>query len=185
MSTIPPSGPRQGRPEGVPDDHVVVGQVGKPFGNRGDVFLFADPDLSETFEPGTRYHTPGRPQGLTVISARVHTARLVVSFEGFTSREQAETIRGTVLSRARDEVPLDEEFIWVTDLLGRTVVDVDGSLVGVVASVTDGHAHDYLVIARPDGGESVVPMVDELVDYTVDPIVLQPVVGLIDPDDAW
>ncbi len=171
--------------DGMPDGHVVVGRVGKPFGNRGDVYVFPDPDLDEGFEPGTVYATPGRPGGLTLTRAHLHTDRLILTFAGIGDRTAAEAIRGTVLTRERSLVDLDEDTIWVADLLGRQVVDPEGDLVGVVESVTDGHAHDYLLIARPDGGEALVPMVEELVDWTVDPIVLQPVAGLVDPDEAW
>jgi 16S rRNA processing protein RimM len=170
------------------EGQVVVGRVGKPFGNRGDVYVFADPDLSEPFDPGTAYATTGgsgRSARLVVEQSRMHNDRLIIAFEGVTGREGAEAIRGTVLTRDRSLVALDDDAIWVADLLGRTVIDPDGGLIGVVESVTDGHAHDYLVVARPDGGEAVVPLVDELVDITADPIVMQPVTGLVDPDEAW
>jgi 16S rRNA processing protein RimM len=171
----------------LPEGHVAVGRVGKPFGLHGEVHLFAAPDLSDPFEPGTPYATahPAAPAGrLVVRSAFVHGDRLVVGFEGVDGREAAEALRGAVLSRPRAEVQLDEDAVWVADLLGRQVVDPDGSLLGVVEAVQDGHAHDYLVLARPDGGEAVIPLVEELVDHRRDPIVLQPIPGLVDPEAA-
>lgn len=168
-----------------PDDHpVVVGRVGKPFGTGGAVYVFADPDLADPFEEGARYGTPSGH--LVVISSRLHGGdRLVVAFEGLHDRAGAEGIRGTVLTRPRREVPLEADAIWVADLVGRTVVDADGDLVGVVEQVLDGHAHDYLVVARPDGGEAMIPMVEELLDWDADPAVVQPLLGLVDPDEAW
>jgi 16S rRNA processing protein RimM len=168
---------------GLPEGHVVVGQVGKPFGNRGEVYVFADPDLSEPFDVGTAYATA--EGDLVVDRSRMHGTRLVVGFEGVDGREPAEALRGRVLTRPREALELDEDAVWVADLLGRQVVDPDGALVGVVERIVDGHAHDYLVLARPDGGEAVIPMVPELLDHLADPMVLQPVQGLVDPDEAW
>jgi 16S rRNA processing protein RimM len=105
-------------------------------------------------------------------------------FVGIDTREAVEALRGTVLRVPRDEVPLDPDAFWSDDLLGREVTDDDGSLVGVVEATLDGAAHDYLVIARPDGGEVMVPAVAELVEVGPDRIVVHAVPGLLD-DDAW
>ena len=168
----------------VPEGHAVVGRVGKPLGTRGEVYVFDDPDLSDPYAEGTTYSTPDG-QRLVVEASRMHGDRLVVAFRDVLDREAAEALRGTVLTRPRDELVLEADTIWVAELLGRQVVDPDGGLVGVVEGVRDGHAHDYLIVARPDGGEAVIPMVPELVDHTADPIVLQPLPGLVDPDEAW
>lgn len=165
------------------DPVVVVGRVGKPLGVAGEVYVFADPDLADPFEPGAVYGVGDQQR--VIVASRMHGDRLVVAFEGVHGREGAEAIRGAVVTRPREQVVLDEDTIWVADLMARTVVDPDGGLVGVVESVVDGHAHDYLVIARPDGGEALIPMVEQLVDWAADPIVVQPMPGLLDPDEAW
>ncbi|MGI9017669.1 MAG: ribosome maturation factor RimM [Euzebya sp.] len=167
-----------------PVQQVVVGRVGKPFGVKGDVYVFADPDLADPFDEGVTYSVATSSRRLTVARSRMHGDRLVVAFEGSHAREDAEELRGLVLTRARSQVALEPDMIWVDDLIGRQVIDADGGLVGVVLGVADGHAHDYLIVARPDGGEAVVPMVAELLDWTVDPITVQSLPGLLDPDKA-
>ncbi len=168
-----------------PPGQLTVGRVGKPFGVAGEVYVHPDPDLDEPFAPGTAYRTD-RDGTLVVAQAREHGRRLLVHFEGVDDRTAAEALRGTVLLRDRGPVDdEDDDVVWVADLLGRDVVDEDGQLLGTVESVTDGAAHDFLVLARPDGGEVLVPLVDELVDLDADPIVLRPPPGLLDPDEAW
>ena len=108
-----------------------------------------------------------------------------MAFDGVEDREAAEALRGTILTRPRDEVGIDTDMVWVADLVGRQVVDEHGDLVGMVERVLDGSAHDYLVVARPDSGEVLVPMVEALLDWSVDPIVVTPPDGLLDPDQAW
>ena len=200
----------------MPDGHAAVARVGKPFGVRGEVYVFADPDLGEPFDVGTAYaRTPGGGV-LTVGAARQHGGRLVVAFREASGREGAESIRGTVLSRPREELSLEEGAVWVADLVGRGVVLAVGDedaptsgaeavssgaeavssgaeatasgaasdVVGRVVRVVDGFAHDYLLIELGDGREVPVPMVPELVDWSGDPVVVEDVPGLLDPDEA-
>ncbi len=117
---------------------------------------------------------------MTVVSSRVHAGRRLVRFDGIGNRDAAEALRGLVLSVPRDEVALDENAFWADALLGREVVDAAGGLIGVLESTLDGHAHDFLVVARPDGGEVLIPAVAELVDLTGERIVVQTIPGLLD-----
>ncbi|WP_108664627.1 ribosome maturation factor RimM [Euzebya rosea] len=166
------------------DPRVVVGRIGKPFGLGGQVYVFTDPDLEDSIEEGATYLAEGHGS-LEVVAVRTQKGRTVVAFAGVDSREDAEALRGTILTVESDRVELGEDMIWVADLKGRQVIDDNGDLVGVVETVIDGHAHDYLVVARPDGGSVQLPMVEALLDWAADPIVVSPIPGLLDPDEAW
>ncbi len=161
---------------------VVVGVVGKPLGLKGEVFVRPDPDIAHEFAVGDVFDASGRR--LVVAAARSHSGRQVVHFESVDSREAAEALRGTVLEVARAAVALDSDSFWNDDLLGREVVDDSGAVVGVVESTLDGAAHDYFVVARPDGGEVLIPAVADLIEVTPDRIVVHPIPGLLD-DQAW
>jgi 16S rRNA processing protein RimM len=153
--------------------------VGKPFGVRGHVYVRPDPDFGGEFEPEATYDT-GDGRTLVVAEGRLHSGRRVVRFDGVTDRVGAEALRGTVLHRNRAEIPLEEGAFWVRDLVGREVVDDAGDLVGVVEAVEDGAAHDYLVVARPDGGEVLIPAVDGILDVSGGRVVVHPIPGLLD-----
>ena len=166
------------------DPRVVVGRIGKPFGLGGQVYVFTDPDLEDSIEERATYLAEGHGS-LEVVTVRTQKGRTVVAFAGVDSREDAEALRGTILSVESDRVELGEDMIWVADLKGRQVIDDNGDLVGVVETVVDGHAHDYMLVARPDGGSVQLPMVEALLDWAADPIVVSPIPGLLDPDEAW
>lgn len=163
---------------------AVVGVVGKPFGLHGDVYVRPDPDLDDGFPPGGAYHVadarPDVPRTLTAAESRLHSGRRVVRFDGITDRASAERLRGAVLTVPRAEAALPEGLFWTADLVGREVTDPDGAVIGVVEGVLDGHAHDYLVLARPDGGEVLVPAVADLLEITGERIVVQVIPGLIE-----
>ena len=158
---------------------IVVGVVGKPFGVSGEVYVRPDPDLEHDFAPGTAYELSDGSR-LTVDASRVHGNRQLVLFEGVSDRGGAEALRGTQLCLPRDEVGLDEDAIWAADLVGREVQDSAGAVLGVVEGFLDGPAHDYLVVARPDGGEVLVPMVEELVDLDGPAVMVRTIPGLLD-----
>ena len=162
------------------DRDVIVGVVGKPLGWKGEVFVRANPDVGHQFAPGDTF-TVGERQ-LAIAEARLHSGRQVMRFDGVDSREAAEEIRGAVLTVPRGDVELDEDAFWNDELLGRQVVDESGDVVGVLEATLDGAAHDYLVIARPDGGEVLVPAVAELVEIGPEQIVVRAIPGLLDDD---
>jgi 16S rRNA processing protein RimM len=149
-------------------DDLIVGVIGKPFGIRGEVYVRADPDLDHDFAPGTTY-TLADGRRLVAASTHVHGNRRLLAFEGVADRDEAEALRGAILSVPRDAVR-----------------DPEGALLGTVAGFLDGPAHDYLVLARPGGREALVPLHEDLVDLDAgaagDQVVLRPIPGLLDDD---
>lgn len=162
---------------------VVVGAVGKPFGVRGAVYVHADPDVAHDFAAGTTY-VLGDGRTLTLRSAHDHGNRRTLEFDGVEDRDSAGALRGAVLTVPRHAVELDEDAFWASDLLGLEVRDDAGDLVGVVESILDGPAHDYLVVARTDGGEVLVPVVEELVDVGTEAVVVHAIPGLLDDSEG-
>ena len=160
---------------------AVLGTVGKPFGLAGDVYVWLDPDLSDAVIAGLRCQVG--PRTLEVAQVRRHRGRPLIRFVGVDDREAALELRGLTLEVDRASVASDADTLWVDELLGREVVDATGALVGVVDGVLDGAAHDFLVVARPDGGELLIPVVEELVDLT-EPVVVHGPPGLVEPEQA-
>ena len=160
---------------------AVLGTVGKPFGLAGDVYVWVDPDLDDTLVAGLSCVAGTRT--LEVADVRRHRGRPVVRFVDVDDREAALELRGQTLEVDRADIPAAADMIWADDVLGREVIDGAGALVGVVDGVLDGAAHDFLVVARADGGELLIPVVAELVDLA-DPVVVHGPPGLVDPDQA-
>ena len=160
---------------------VTVGVISKALGLKGEAFVHPDPDVAHDFAPGDEFEVEGGKR-LVVAASRSHSGRRVVRFEGVDTREAVSELRGLVLQVPRDAVALEEDAFWNDDLLGREVFDDRGDLVGVLESTLDGAAHDYLVVARPDGAEILIPAVAELVDISTERIVVTAIPGLLDPE---
>jgi len=189
------------------DAEVVVGVVGKPLGLVGEVYVQPDADLPVDVyevgrslrvrppEPGsvadrptdeaadTDAATGARPLSLQIATTRLHAGRRVVRFVGVDTREDAEALRHLELTVPRGQISLEEDAFWAEDLLGREVVDHTGAVIGVLEAVADGTAHDYLVVARPDGGELLIPAVAELVTISGEALVVNAIPGLLDLEE--
>ncbi len=88
---------------------------------------------------------------LQVRRSRAFQGRHLVEFEGVHTREAADDLRGAVLLAPAVE---DPEALFVHDLVGSEVVEVDGTHHGTVVAVQANPASDLLVLA--DG--SLVPL---------------------------
>jgi 16S rRNA processing protein RimM len=167
---------------------LAVGRIIRPHGIRGEVAVEVRTD-----DPGDRF-AHGRvlatdPPGigpLTVESARWHTGRLLVTFAGITGRDEAELLRGALLTvdSADLPAPADPDEFRDFDLIGLQVVTTAGEPVGTVTDVQH-YGQDLLVIqpAAGDGGGLLVPFVSAIaveVDVPAGRMVIDPPPGLLE-----
>lgn len=155
---------------------LEVGRIMKAHGIKGEVVVDFTSERPERRVPGAVLQTSGG--SLTVEQAVPFQNRWRVRFAGIADRNAAERLRGTVL-RA-EPLPDDESgALWVHELIGSTVTDTTGAVVGVVEAVEANPAADLLVL---DGGR-LVPVVF-VVSSAVGQVVIDPPVGLLDDADA-
>ena len=127
-----------------------------------------DPD--SRFAAGAVLGTDPATRGpLIVTGMRRSGPVLVLGFEGVTDRDAAETLRGTslTLDSAQLPVPDDPEEFYDHQLVGLTVVDKAGTVLGTVTEVWHPPASPVLAVDRPDGTQELVPFVSAIVP-TVD-----------------
>ena len=152
-------------------DLLEIGRVGKAHGLKGEVTVTITSDRPERTAPGAVWLLDSGAYRVTAI--RPHQHRWIVQFEGVHSREAADALHG-VLLRAE---PLDDpEALFVHELIGAAVVDVDGNAVGTVESVEQNPASNLLVldggalipvrfvVGRDDEGTLTVDLPDGLLD---------------------
>ena len=130
-------------------------------------------DLTERLDPGSVLATSRGP--LTVEWAKPFGDRWIVQFEGIFDRTEAERLRGLELEAEAVAVPGK---LWVHELVGATVHQVDGTLLGTVAAVEANPASDLLVLES--GGLIPLRFVTERDDATGTLVVDIPE-GLLDP----
>jgi 16S rRNA processing protein RimM len=134
--------------EQIPDDHVVVGRVGKPHGLGGEFSVFPETDHPDRFAVASRVFVGGAPA--QVVSSRWIHDRLFVGLDIARSREDAEELRGEIITIPEDQRrELDDDEWWPDQLVGLSVVDAEGGVRGEVIAIVEGVAQDRLVVSTP------------------------------------
>ena len=149
----------------VPEGLLEIGHIRRPHGLRGDVFVQLLDDNPVRVEPGVRLRT--RTTELTVEASRVGSnGRRVVKFDRITDRTAAEKF----VNEALYAEPLDDaDALWVHELIGSAVVEVDGTDRGRCVSVLANPASDILELESGALVPSVfvVSVVDGVVTVSV------------------
>lgn len=162
---------------------LELGRIGRAHGLAGEVAVSLVTDrTAERMAPGSVLHVgsaPDRCEPLTVAAARPHRDRWLVRFDGVGDRDRAEGLRGLTLyaSPLSSSDLLDDDVIFVHELIGKRVVDQHGTDHGEVLSVVDNPASDLLELS----GDRLVPLTfyeshdDDVIRVDVPP-------GLLDDD---
>ena len=167
---------------------VTVGRIVRPHGHRGSVVVEPETDFpAERFRTGAElFWRRGDDQEspVRVAESRQFRGRWIVTLEGVTTMNEAETLRGIELKvPARALHPLEAGAHYVHDLEGCVVMTPAGESVGRVTGVQFGSGAPLLRVADEHGGEVLVPMVEGLcreIDTAAKRIVIDPPAGLIE-----
>ncbi|HEY1825057.1 MAG TPA: hypothetical protein VGG21_03755 [Acidimicrobiales bacterium] len=126
-----------------------VGRIVKAHGLKGQVLVDLWSDRTERLAVGSVLFS--ERGDLTVVTSAPHQARHLVRFDRITTREEADSWRGALLSAPRIE---DPSVIWIDDLFGAELVDQTGQRRGTVVEIEANPASDLMVL---DSG-ALVPL---------------------------
>jgi len=167
------------------DSRVIVGAIAGAFGVKGEVRLksfCADPAAIADYTP--LYSKDGRRFATVVLTGAASNA-LTARIDGVTTKEEADALKGTELYAERDQLPSlpDDEF-YHADLIGLSVYDAGGQLLGKVKAVLNHGASDLLEIHIPGAKSTVLlPFTNAAVptvNLAAGRIVADPPAGLFD-----
>ena len=127
-----------------PDEVALleVGKVDKPHGLKGEVVVTLTTTEHARVGVGSRLFAGERV--LVVEASKPLQHRWIVAFEGLFSREDAEALAGAVLSA--EPIDDDPDALWVHEIVGLDVVEVDGTARGRIDAVQENPASDLLVL---------------------------------------
>ncbi len=151
------------------DDRIAVGYLTRPKGVRGWVVaepLTDDPQRFESLKQ-VQVEADKRPVvSMTIEDWRLEGTSVLLKFAGIDTPEVArEKILKGYVTIPRDQLaPLPDGQHYVFDLIGCQVVDADNVDLGTVTEVLPMPSADMMVVRRPGGGETMVPMVNDFVE---------------------
>jgi 16S rRNA processing protein RimM len=169
------------------DRLVAIGEVGRPYGVRGEVRVTPLTDRPERFEAladcvlwdeGRDRRRPCR-----IVSVRAHGDGLVLALAGYDSPEAVAALTGWLLAVPEAEaLPAPEGHFYPWQLVGCRVLTEDGRDVGQVLRIEGSPAQDLWVVG--DGTrEHLVPAVAEIVrEVALEErrVVIRPPEGLLE-----
>lgn len=146
--------------------YVMVGEVTSPFGIDGAVRVFPTTDFPERLLELKEVAVNTLRGSRAVVHSRLAPPMAVMQLEGFTTRDQAETLRGALLMVREAELPIlpGDEHYW-HQLVGLTVVE-DGTerVLGQLAHVLrTGAGHDVFEVERPGKKPLLIPSLKSVV----------------------
>jgi 16S rRNA processing protein RimM len=169
-----------------PGDLVVVGRLARPHGLRGEMSVEVLTDFPERFVPGLAVigvDGAGTSRSLVVSSIRPNGERLLMTFEGVSSRTDADALRGLEIAVPKwSEVPRPAGFVYHFDIEGCRAVDHAGRELGLVTGLEEVGGRPLLELRTPAGLREV-PFVEPIVvsvDLERRLVVLDPPAGLLD-----
>ncbi len=120
------------------------------------------------------------------VRARVHKNIALVTLDGVTTVEQAQTLRGKLLYAHRKDFRLPEDHYFVRDLLGLAVVDADsGEEYGTLTDVSQTGANPVYHVKTAKGEVLIpaVPLIIKDVDIDGGVVRITPIGGLFDDEN--
>ena len=154
----------------VPADLIEVGHISGAYGIRGWARI-----VPYSAEAGAMLKVKDwwldlpELHNVKVMQARRQGDEIVAHFSGIDNREAAEALRGSVICISRSRFPTlqEDEYYWV-DLIGLSVFNLRGDLLGTVRGLIDNGVHPILQVTVDDSGSKVrellIPFVDQFID---------------------
>jgi 16S rRNA processing protein RimM len=168
-------------------DLVVIGEVTRPHGLRGELRVVPHTDRPERFEglaecllwdPASDARSRHRIAGV-----RRQGEAVLLSLAGCDSPEGATALVGRLVALPRSQaLPPPPGHVYPWQLVGCRVVTEDGAVVGEVSGIEPSPAHDLWVV-RGAAREHLIPAVPEIVqevDVDARRVVIRPPEGLLE-----
>lgn len=162
----------QSKPGNASPKWVLVARLIRPHGRRGELLAEILTDFPERFHDRTRLvvippmRVGTRPRELALENFWFLRSRIVMKFRGVDSINEAEALRGfEVAIPFAERAPLDAGSIYVSDLIGCRVIDLnrDGVEVGTIVDVNRESSNTDLLVVRAArrvaGEELLIPFV--------------------------
>jgi 16S rRNA processing protein RimM len=180
-------------------EYAIVGLIRKAQGIRGEVVIEPLTDKPDVvFASGSRVFA-GTSNGdlaivtdvkgveeaptLTVVGTKPFKKGLIVQFEELQDRDSAELWRGRYLLAPFAELPpLQEDEVYLHDLIGMSVVSSNGEPLGAVTTFYE-LPQGIMLDVKTKGGSTIIPYRPEIIvrtDIAGRTIVIDDTIGLFD-----
>lgn len=171
------------------DQLVTIARIVRPQGIKGEVIADLETDFPERFADLDRVYLCSEKASVTEVGLEgfwFHKGRVVLKFEGYDTRNAAESLRNYSVKIAEDElVELPEDTYYEFELIGCKVFRVEAGrevIIGVVEALMPTGSVPNLVVRGEGGREYLIPFANAIcpeVDTASKRIFITPPEGLL------
>lgn len=146
------------------ENKVKVGKIVNTFGIKGELKVKAMTDFpDERFAKGAHVflQSHGETLSFEIDSHRVHKGFDMISFVDMRDINLVEKYKGLMLYANKEDITLEDDEIWASDLIDCEVYD-KGVLIGTVSDFYNQGVQDLLVVNH-NGKDIMIPYVDAFI----------------------
>ena len=142
-----------------------VGVITATHGLAGEVKIFPTTDSPERYDTLSDVILMRGEERLPlrIVSRRYFKQFVIVRFDGYTRIEQVESfVRKELYVTRENALPLEEGEYYIADLIGLTVYDDEGCILGELTDVLQTGANDVYIV-KGNRGEILLPVIKECI----------------------
>ena len=147
-------------------DYLECGRINRVHGIKGAVKAESWCDSPEILShlKTVFIYNKGQYSPLHITKGSVMSGGVLLFFEGYTTPEAAETLKGATLYAKREDIPVKEGEALLSDLLGLPVTDANtGKVYGTLTDISFMPSSIIYTITTKSGEEVLLPAVDEFI----------------------
>ncbi len=143
---------------------LVVGEILKPFGYRGEVKVQVITDYPQHLVKQKTVYIGSPPRAFPVESARFHANYVLLKFTGYDSDTSVAKLRGEIVHIPVEQAAqLKKSQYYHHEIIGMNVVTGAGETLGTVAEILETGANDVYLVRTPQGKEILLPAIKSVI----------------------
>lgn len=170
----------------MPENLLLIGKIVRPHGLRGEIKIISFAESVETFNNlDTIYlkKSDGSTQPLHISKARQNKNLIILGLKEVSTIDGAEEMRGIELFiDEKDLEELPEGEYYQRDLIGLSVLTVEGLELGIIKDIIPTGSHD-LIVVKNGSEEHLIPAIKDVmrdVNLKEGKLIIEPLEGLLD-----
>lgn len=164
--------------------YLVVGEILKPWGFRGEVKLKVLSDYPQRLVKHKTVYLGSEARAFQVESARLHSGYVLMKFVGYDTDASVAKLRGEIVHIAADQAaPLKKNQYYHHQLIGLNVVTRSGDPLGTLTEILETGANDVYLVRTPEGKEILLPAIKSVIkkiDLPAKTVTVELIPGLVE-----
>jgi 16S rRNA processing protein RimM len=154
-----PGSPQTGEPV-----YLTIGKLRRAHGIKGEIQMEVITEFPETIKAGKVVFVGDRKIEYTIATCRSASKFLLVSLEGFPTRESVDIFRNeNVYAKNENLTPLPPGRLYQHEVIGMQVRNEAGDSLGEVIEILVTGANDVYIVRSEDGSELLLPAIKSVI----------------------